>query len=143
MKTYVDRVTDKDTKAQLDFVRNTLEVPSGAAILDLACGYGRVSIPLAREGFLVTGFDYSEYLLNFARKEAEEANLSVSFVQGDMRNLVFEDEFDAIINLFTSFGYFETIEDDRAVLKGVHHALKRDGFFLLDFANTPRALGWL
>jgi SAM-dependent methyltransferase len=141
--TYVDRIAEEDSQAQLEFIRNTLPLPREVAILDLACGYGRLSVPLAQEGYRVTGFDFSEYLLDIARQKAHTGGLAVPFIQGDMRHLDFENEFDAIINIFTSFGYFETVEEDRAVVEGVHRGLKRKGYFLLDFVNSPKAISWL
>ena len=141
--TYVDRITEAASQAQLEFLRNTLPLPPEAAILDLACGYGRLSVPLAQAGYRVTGFDFSEYLLDIAQQKAQAAGLILPFVQGDMRHLDFENEFDAIINIFTSFGYFETMDEDRAVLKGVHRGLKAKGYFLMDFANSPKAISGL
>ncbi len=141
LATYVDRVTEESTRAQLEFLKKSL--PSKATILDLACGYGRLSIPLAREGYRVTGYDFSEYLLNIAQQEAKVTDVGIRFVKGDMRRLHFDNEFDAIINIFTSFGYFESVEDDLDVLKGVHRGLKGGGYFLMDFTNSPKAMSWL
>ena len=141
--TYVDRITEETTRTQLEFLKNSLHLPSEAAILDLACGYGRLSIPLAQEGYRVTGFDFSEYLLNIAQQKAKDVGLDVCFVKGDMRDLHFDNEFDAIINIFTSFGYFDNVEDDLAVLRGVQRGLKRGGYFLMDFANSARKMSWL
>lgn len=141
--TYVDRVTEKTTRTQLEFLKNSLHLPNEATILDLACGYGRLSVPLAQEGYRVIGFDFSEYLLNIAKNKAKEAGLDVSFVKGDMRDLHFRNEFDAIINIFTSFGYFGNVKDDLAVLRGVQRGLKGGGYFLMDLANSPRKMSWL
>jgi SAM-dependent methyltransferase len=141
--TYVDRVTEETTRAQLEFLKNSLPLPSEATILDLACGYGRLSVPLAQEGYRVTGFDFSEYFLKIAQQKAKAAGLDVPFVKGDMRHLPFDSEFDAIINIFTSFGYFENEEEDLAVLKGVHRGLKGGGYFFMDFSNSPKAISWL
>ena len=141
--TYVDRITEETTRAQLEFLEKSLLLPSEATILDLACGYGRLSVPLAREGYRVTGYDFSEYLLNIAQQEAKAAGLGLRFVKGDMRHLHFDNEFDAIINIFTSFGYFESVEEDLAVLNGVCRGLKEGGYFLMDFANSPKVMSWL
>lgn len=143
MVTYVDRITEENTRAQLDFLNNTLVPRSEATILDLACGHGRLTVPLAKEGYRITGFDFSQYLLDIAQQKGQAANIEVSFVRGDMRHLPFNNGFDAIINIFTSFGYFENVEEDLAVLKGVHQGLKRNGYFIMDFANSPKAISWL
>jgi SAM-dependent methyltransferase len=143
MSTYVDRVTEEDTRIQAGFITTILKVPSQAAILDLACGYGRLSIPLAMQGYKVTGFDFSRYLLDIAQRKAKAVGADVRFIQGDMRNLKFADQFDAVISIFTSFGYFKSLEEDLVVLRGIHRGLKQGGSFLLDFANSPRAIGHL
>lgn len=112
-----------------------LGIVPGAKILDLACGTGRYAIPLAKRGYQVVGLDISSVFLEQARARAKEQGLKIEFVQGDMRRIPFENEFDAVINLFTSFGYFEKEEDHLRVLKEVHKSLKPGGRFLLDLSN--------
>ncbi len=112
-----------------------LGVEPGARILDLACGPGRFALPLARRGFRVVGLDLSSVYLKQGRAQAEEQGLSVEFIQGDMRAIPFEEEFDAVVNLFTSFGYFEREEDHLKVLQEVRKSLKPGGRFLLEMAN--------
>ncbi len=109
-----------------------LKLQPSDRILDLACGTGRYSIALARRGFNVTGLDYSNVYIEKAKEKAEKEGVSVEFIQGDMRNLPYEDEFDCVLCLYTSFGYFEREEDHRRVIEGVHRALKRGGKLLLD-----------
>lgn len=125
-------------KREVDFVVNTLELLPEASVLDLCCGYGRHSLELARRGFHVTGVDLSEALLYMARKRAEQERLSVTFIQSDMREIDFNEEFDAVINFFTSFGYLENETEDEKVLERVATALKPDGKFLLDVLNRDR-----
>jgi ubiquinone/menaquinone biosynthesis C-methylase UbiE len=82
------------TETETAFV--AAQLPAGARVLDVACGTGRISIPLARRGFHVSGLDVSERVLEVARAEAPE----LDFRRGDMRELPWEDEsFDAVINL--------------------------------------------
>ncbi|MCL6641960.1 MAG: class I SAM-dependent methyltransferase [Candidatus Bipolaricaulota bacterium] len=106
-----------------------------AKILDLACGPGRFAIPLAQRGFHLVGLDISEVYLNQARAKAQEQGLQIELVHGDMRAIPFENKFDAVINLSTSFGYFEREEDHLTVLKEVHKCLKPGGRFLLELQN--------
>ncbi|MDR7434998.1 MAG: class I SAM-dependent methyltransferase [Armatimonadota bacterium] len=101
-----------------------LNLQPGAKILDLACGPGRFALPLAKRGFCVVGFDLASVYLEQARKKAQEQGLFIELVQGDMREIPFEDEFDAVINMFTSFGYFDDERDHLKVLQGVHKSLK-------------------
>lgn len=122
-------------EALCDPLIELLGVESGAKILDLACGPGRFALPLAKRGFRVVGLDYSAPYLKRARAVAQEQGLSVGVVQGDMRAIPFNGRFDAVINLFTSFGYFECEEDHLRVLQEVHKSLKPGGRVLLEMAN--------
>lgn len=109
-----------------------LNVGPGAAILDLCCGVGRHSLELARRGFRVTGVDRSAAYLDTAKGRAASEGLSIEFVLEDMRRFRRPGAFDAVINLFTSFGYFEDQADDRMVLENVHASLKPGGTFVAD-----------
>jgi SAM-dependent methyltransferase len=100
-------------------------------VLDLGCGPGRHSIPLARLGAQVTGVDRSPFLLEKARSRAESEKLDIEWVQEDMRSFVRPDAFDLAINLFTSFGYFGD-KEDLTVLRNVFRSLAPGGFFVID-----------
>ena len=101
-------------------------------VLDLGCGPGRHSIPLARQGAQVTAVDRSPFLLEKARSRAESEKLAIEWVQDDMRSFVRPGEFDLVINLFTSFGYFRDVEEDLTVLRNVFRSLAPGGFFVID-----------
>lgn len=101
-------------------------------VLDLCCGPGRHSIPLARQGAHVTAVDRSPFLLQKARERAASEELKIEWVQADMRSFVRQDSFELVINLFTSFGYFGDVEEDLAVLKNIFHSLTPGGFFVID-----------
>lgn len=118
-----------------DAVVSLLSLQPSAKILDVACGPGRFAIPLAKRGFRVVGLDICEVYLKQARAKAQKHKLQIEFIHGDMRAIPFENEFDAVINLFTSFGYFEREEDHLQVLKEVHKSLKSSGRFLLELMN--------
>jgi len=111
-----------------------------ARVLDLCCGQGRHSVELARRGFRVSGLDLSEHLLGLAQRRAEEAGVQVEFVRGDMRDLPWENEFEAVINLFTSFGYLESEEEDQRVLAAVARALRPEGRVMIDLMNREKLL---
>jgi len=123
------------TAAEVDGIEKILHLRAGCRILDLACGAGRHSIELARRGYEVVGFDLSAALLKTARAAARQAKIRVAFDRGDMRALPYRNEFDAVINMFSSFGYFEGVEDDRKALAGVARALRRRGKFLMERFN--------
>ena len=88
----------------------------------------------------MVGLDLSETLLRHARKQAKEQNLPVEFVHSDMRRIPFEEEFDAVVNLFTAFGYLEEDEEDEKVIRAVAKTLKTEGKFLIDLPNHERLM---
>ncbi len=124
------------TAHEVDFAVKVLALEPGARVLDLACGHGRHSLELARRGYRVTGLDLSEPSLAIARETASQAGLDVEFIHGDMREIPFTGEFDAVINLFTAFGYLESEAEDQRVLDSVARALKPGGGFLIDTINA-------
>ena len=138
LRVYQPLEAPEQVRREVDFIVKALDLPAGAKVLDLCCGQGRHSLELARRGFQVVGVDLSEALLYAARKRAESEDLSVTFLHCDMREIDFADEFDAVINMFTSFGYLESEAEDEKVLGKVAQALKSGGKFLLDVVNRDR-----
>lgn len=112
-----------------------LELPEGSEVLDLCCGMGRHSLVLTDFGFKVTGVDLSEALLAEARRK--DAAGEVRWVRGDMREVPLADTFDAVVNLFTSFGYFEDDAENVRVLHEIKRLLKPGGSFIIDYLNPP------
>ncbi len=138
MKVYEE--LEKRSSKEVGSILRMLNLKSKASILDLCCGYGRHSIELAQNGFVVTGYDLSDFFLKKAKKDAAGLGLKIKFIKGDMRKLPFENQFDAVVNVFTSFGYFDQEKDDLKVLKGVCKALKKNGLFLLDLKNREQLI---
>jgi SAM-dependent methyltransferase len=130
-----DFLTPERTEQEVDGIVNLLALPPGSAILDLCCGHGRHAIALAKRGYRVTGLDLSEVFLQHAQSDAEAQGVQVRWIHGDMRNIPFENEFDAVINIFTAFGYLESEDEDLLVLRQIHKALKPGGYFLLETKN--------
>jgi SAM-dependent methyltransferase len=120
---------------EVDFIVEALGLPAGASVLDLCCGEGRHTVALARRGYRMTGLDLSALHLRLARQAAKEAGVSVRWHRADMRDIPWEGEFDTVINVFTSFGYFESDDEDFKVLAGAVRVLKPGGRFLLDTIN--------
>jgi ubiquinone/menaquinone biosynthesis C-methylase UbiE len=110
-----------------------LGLPIGAKILDLCCGMGRHAMALEEAGYEVTGVDLSEVLLREARRN--DPDQRVTWMHADMRNLPLSGGFDAVVNLFTSFGYFDQDSEHIKVLKEVRRMLKPGGQFIIDFLN--------
>ena len=123
------------TDDEVAFLVEKLELAPGTRVLDLACGRGRISIPLARHGCRVVGVDLSPNSLELARRDAAAAGVMLEVIQSDMREIDFDPEFDVAINLFTSFGYFQDHGDNERVLHAVARSLKRGGRFLIDTIN--------
>ncbi len=101
-------------------------------VLDLCCGPGRHSVAFAKAGFAVTGVDRTTYLLNKARSYAADEGVEVEWVEEDMLRFSRASSFDLAVNLYTSFGYFETHEDNVKVLSNLYQCLKPGGTFVLD-----------
>jgi SAM-dependent methyltransferase len=126
---------EKETSREVEAIVRMMDLKPKAKILDLCCGYGRHSIELVQRGFQVTGYDLSDFFIEKAKKDSVDSGVEVEFVKGDMRKLPFDKEFDAVVNVFTSFGFFDKESDDFKVTKGVSRALKKGGLFLLDLKN--------
>jgi SAM-dependent methyltransferase len=124
-----------NSKKEAEFAANTLGMKPGDQVLDLCCGHGRHTVILAARGIAVTGQDQSAEYLADARTAAEGINVDLPLVQSDMRTIPFEGKFDFVINMFTSFGYFDTDDDDRKVLSEIAKCLKPGGRVLIDLIN--------
>lgn len=108
---------------------------SEGALLDLCCGPGRHSIPLARRGFAVTAVDASSVLLERARSYADEAGVAIEWERRDMREFIRPDTFDLAINMFTSFGFFDDPADNLAVLENIRRSLKPGAALVMDMGG--------
>lgn len=128
---YKDR---DDTEAQLfmDNLTHYLNLPEEAKILDLACGKGRHAIYLNQLGYNITGVDLSE---NSIKEASKSSNETLHFKVHDMR-VQTEEKYDAVFNLFTSFGYFENEEDNFKTLSAIKNSLTEYGFAVIDFMNA-------
>ena len=127
---------DEEAQLLMDNLTQYLNLPEDAKILDLACGKGRHAIYLNSLDYDVTGADLSENSITEASKFANE---KLHFKVHDMRE-PFEEKYDAIFNLFTSFGYFEDDADNYKTLKAIHNSLTETGFAVLDFMNVDYVL---
>jgi SAM-dependent methyltransferase len=116
-------------------------------ILDLCCGQGRYSMLLAENGYNVVGLDLSNDLLAVAYQRWKAAGASgardcgrLNLVRADMRTIPFVSAFHVIINMFTSFGYFDRDSDNQAVLDTSARALQKGGRFMIDYLNRDQVL---
>lgn len=129
----------REAQLFMDNLTHYLNLPEKAKVLDLACGKGRHSIYLNQLGFDVLGADLSE---NSIAEASKNSNTSLHFKVHDMRE-PFEEKYDAIFNLFTSFGYFENDQDNLTTLKAIKDSLSEYGFAVIDFMNVNQVINTL
>ena len=132
---YKDR-NYREAQIFMDNLTHYLNLPENANVLDLACGKGRHSIYLNQLGYNVLGADLSE---NSIAEASKNSNETLHFKVHDMRE-PFEEKFDAIFNLFTSFGYFENDDDNLTTLKAIKESLSEYGFAVIDFMNVTQVI---
>jgi ubiquinone/menaquinone biosynthesis C-methylase UbiE len=126
------------TQNEVSGIIKLLKLQPGDRLLDCPCGYGRHSLELARRGLSVIGADINGEELHVACQCVQELP-NVQFIKNDMRFLYFHDYFDTVINMFYSFGFFETDEENIQVLRNFYAALKPGGQFLMHTdVNIPR-----
>ncbi len=133
-KLYANR-DDAEANKLADQLEKIIPAEKYPNILDLGSGRGRHSINMSLRNYNVTGMDLSEAAIKKARQKAEDQNLDIEFLIGDMRKPL-NRKFDAIINLFTSFGYFEKDEENRQVLHAMSKMLQPGGMIVIDYMNA-------
>ncbi len=154
LRTDGDVVDDPDiTEAEIDAYLGMLQIERDARILDLCCGQGRHVLELGRRGYVnLFGVDRSHYLISRAKRATRQHGLAITFREGDARKLRFRDSyFDIVYLAGNSFGYFESADDDVAVLEEIRRILKPAGRLLIDFTDgdylrhnfDPRSWEWI
>jgi len=128
------KVSDEQIKKEVTFVEESLGVAAGGVVLDLGCGSGQHAVELASRGYGVVGYDLSLYQLALAADTAQERSQKINFLQGDMREMAFEEMFDGIFCWNTTFGYFEE-DKNFSVAERAFRALRPGGMFLVDVIN--------
>lgn len=131
---YSEDLTDERSDQEVSSLVTWLKLDAPLKILDLACGFGRHANRLAARGHVVTGVDLMPGFLEIARQQAAEMGVQVDYRQGDMRQINFVEEFDRVMLLFTSFGYFEDDENARVIMN-MARALKPGGLLGFDIPN--------
>jgi SAM-dependent methyltransferase len=132
-------LTPERSDAETEAVVGLGGLQPGMQVLDAPCGHGRLANRLAAHGLSVTGLDSSGLFLDVARKDAADRGVAVDYVEGDLRAIPWESRFDALVNWFTSFGYYDD-ETNKAMLAGFRRALKPGGRLLLETVNRERVL---
>lgn len=130
----------ENTKEQVDFIINKLGLSGKERILDLACGYGRHSLELARRGYQVTGVDITQAYIDDAREEAKKQKLDATFLCSDIREVKFNNEFDVVLNLSDgAIGYLENDEENLKIFDIISKALKPGGKSFIDIQSGDYA----
>lgn len=130
----------EDTKKQVDFLIDKLELKGTERILDLACGFGRHSLEFARQGYEVTGVDITPEFIEYASKQAENEDLKANFICKDIRDISFENEFDVVINMADgAIGYLEDDNENKKIFSVIAKALKKGGKHFMDIMNGSYA----
>lgn len=130
---------ERDALKLIDLVLKNVKLEKNARILDAACGSGRHAFILAKKGYNVTGADISKFLINTARKTLNQKfskiKNRINFIITDLRELNYKKEFNLALNLFSSFGYFESDKENEKIIRNISRALVKEGVFVLDFLN--------
>jgi SAM-dependent methyltransferase len=131
---------EKEAQYFLDRLVDFLKPKADAKILDVACGKGRHAVYLNKKGYDVTGFDLSKENIEYNKPFENE---KLTFFVHDMREAFSQDYFDYVFNLFSSFGYFDSADDNERAIASLALALKQHGFFVLDYMNAEKVCDFL
>jgi len=112
----------------------------GNSVMDAGCGPGRISIELAAKGLDVTGVDIIQPYLDAAADSAKDEDVTLTLINSDLRTFNSERKFDAVINMYTSFGYCETIDEDLSILRNIFNVVKEGGWFIMECLSRENAV---
>lgn len=130
----------EDTKNEVDFLIDQLKLQGNEKILDLACGYGRHSLELARRGYDVTGIDITSEYIEYATEQVEKEGLKAKFLCMDIREVNMKEKFDVEINMADgAIGYLENDLENMKIFEVVSNALKIGGKHFMDIMNGSYA----
>jgi len=135
---YADR-SQGEADTFINNIYQYLQIQPSGTILDLACGAGRHSLALAQKGNNVLGIDLSQYSINQAKKESQKRNITnVDFQTADMRTFALNISFDYVLNLFTSFGYFQSKIENQCVAEQISNHQIKNGITVIDYLNSAK-----
>lgn len=131
---------NRDTTEAESFIRRLIQhlpLKEGDRVLDLACGKGRHAVTLSECGFDVLGVDLSP---NSIIEAKDFEKISLEFAVHDMREVIENEQFDGVFNLFTSFGYFDSLEDNQRTVNSIAQMLRPNGVLVIDFMNANQVI---
>ena len=123
-----------------EYVKKLADLKDGDSVLDAGCGPGRISVELALLGLDVTGVDIIQAELDAAAESAAAENVPLKLINADLRNFKSDTKFDCAVNLYTSFGYCDTVEEDMMILKSICNSLRQGGTFILECTSRESAI---
>ena len=130
----------ENTASQVDFIEKALCLKGNERILDLACGYGRHSLELAKRGYTVVGADITPAYADYGNEQAEKLGVDARFICSDIREIDFENEFDVVLNMADgAIGYLENDEENMKIFKTAARSLKHGGKHFADIMNASYA----
>lgn len=121
-------------------VKRIANLKDGDTVLDAGCGLGRISTELALLNLKTTGVDIIESELQAAREAAEDENLDIEYINADLRTFNCKKQYNCVINLYTSFGYCDTMEEDLRILKNMCDCVKKGGTFMLECVSRETSI---
>lgn len=125
----------EEAKLLIEFILKGISIPKRAFVLDAACGAGRHTKIFLEKNYKIVGFDLSKTLLKIAKESLTRKSFNSAFVNADLRRVCFKQKFDLIINLFTSFGYFNDDSENLQFIKDAFSMLKNNGYYIFDYLN--------
>lgn len=132
----------ENTISQVDFIIKALELNGNEKILDLACGYGRHALEFAKRGYEVVGVDITEQYVEYGNEQAKKHHYPAHFMQSDIRQVSFENEFDVVLNMADgAIGYLENDEENYKSFAVISKALKPGGKHYMDIMSGDYAAG--
>jgi len=126
---------DVEAENLAELILSNIKIESSGKILDMTAGAGRHAINFAKRGFNVTAVDLSKNLLKVAKENASVYDFNIDFIHSDIRKFETNDKFELVLNLFTSFGYFDSDEENFGLVRKAYNFLKSGGYFVLDYFN--------
>ena len=125
----------EEAERLVELIAKSVNLQAHSSVLDMACGAGRHAVTFAKLGFKVTAVDISQLLISEAKKSADLEGVELNFVLSDILEFETSKKFDLVVNLFTSIGYFDSDEENYAVIKKAYDLLNNGGYFVLDYFN--------
>lgn len=129
---------EEDAKKLLELIFKNVSLGKNSYVLDAACGAGRHLLDITAIGYNAFGFDLSMTLLKKAKSEALKKSLQLNLFRADIRHVALKQKFDLVLNLFTSFGYFNTDSENFSFVGAAFDLLNDGGTYVLDFLNEKQ-----